>query len=162
MQVYTRQNAIDYATITLSLMIKTKIKATPKNIATQMDLVFDLYDIEDLEEQRNKIMKEDRLFHNMQGKRVGYYMIDIFNSLNKQEEIIEKFCSNSELKLVRKYISPIGKQTDEFYEIINDIRNKNIDILVINVFSLYAIQDNEDKKSIVKQCRKNGIHFIEI
>ena len=50
---------------------------------------------------------------------------------------------------------------NEYYELIKDIRNKNMDLLIMTVFTILGMSQ-EERDVIVKLCRKNDIILIEI
>ena len=68
---------------------------------------------------------------------------------------------NTTLEIGKFYITSPGENSEKFYELVQDITNKTIEVLIINIFSVYAM-DNIERAIIVKLCRKNNINIIEI
>ena len=55
----------------------------------------------------------------------------------------------------------MGENSENFYELIRDIRNKSMDVLIVTIFSIYAMS-NKEWAVIVKLCRENEINIVEI
>ncbi len=94
-----------------------------------------------------------------QGK-ASFYIINSYNTANKQIELARRFCKNN-IEIGKMYISQVGENTDKYYELIKDIRNKNMDILVMSIFTIFSMNEAE-KNMIIHLCRKNNILYIEI
>lgn len=150
-----------YAAITLDLLNKMKIAITPEVLAKQMDFTYDLYDEEQVEkEYEHLIQNNQEPYQNING-RANAYIVNIFDSSAHQKQSIEKFCKNTTVELGKLYITPPGENSEKFYELIRDIRNKSIDVLIVTIFSLYAMA-SEEWAIIVKLCRENDINIVEI
>lgn len=155
-----REQAKAYGAITLDLLYKMKIKITPKILAEQMDLVFDLYDLNEVQQEYNNMIENNKILtKNISGK-ANCYIINVFNSAQKQKETIEKFCG-TKIEIGRIYISPPGQNSEKYYELIRDIRNKNMDILFMTIFTIFGMSD-EERAIIVNLCRKNNITLVEV
>ena len=59
------------------------------------------------------------------------------------------------------YITPPGENLDTYYQLIKDIRNKNMDILVMNIFTILGMSERE-LNMVIHLCRENNIIFVEI
>lgn len=149
-----------YAGITLDLLHKMKIKVTPEVLSKQMDIVFDLYDGDEAEKQYEQILEKDKVSSNIRGK-ANAYIVNVFDSNAEQKQMIERFCKKSTVELGKIYITSPGQNSERLYDLIRDIRNKSMDVLIITVFSIYAMADKE-WAVIVKLCRENKINIIEI
>lgn len=150
-----------YAAITLDLLYKMKITITPEVLAKQMEIVYDLYDEEEVEKQYEQIIENNKIFNKNISGRANAYVVNIFDSSIQQKQTIERFCKNSTIELGKIYVTPTGQNSEKFYELIRDIRNKSMDVLVVTVFSIYAIASKE-WAIIVKLCRENEINIVEI
>ena len=75
-------------------------------------------------------------------------------------KIIRKFCKDR-IELGKIYISTPGENTDAYYKLIQDIRNKDMDILLMNVFTILGMSERE-LAMIIHLCRENDITFVEI
>ena len=150
-----------YATITLDLLQKTKLSITPEILAKQMDIIYDIYDEETIEKEYEKMIENNKLFTNNINGKAHSYIVNIFESSLQQKQAIERFCKNTSLELGKIYITPPGANSDRFYELIKDIRSKGMDVLIVSVFSIYAMPDKE-WAVIVKLCREYGINIVEV
>lgn len=156
-----RNQGTAYAAIALDLLYKMKVRITPEILAKQMDLTYDLYTLDEIEKEYEKMKESNKtILKNVTG-RANCYIINIFDSSLQQKQAIEKFCKNSTLELGKIYVTPPGQNSEKFYELIRDIRSKSMDVLIISIFSIYAMED-EERAIIVKLCRKNNINIIEI
>ena len=107
-------------------------------------------------------MKENnKIFNKDISGRANTYIINIFETSTQQKQAVERFCKNSSLELGKIYTAPIGENADKYYELIKDIRNKAMDVLIITIFSIYAMS-HEEWAIIVKLCRRNDINIVEI
>lgn len=150
-----------YAALALDLLYKMKIKITPELLAKQIDLTYDAYTIDEVEEAYEQMKKNNKtIIKNTNGK-TNCYIVNIFDTSSQQKQAIERFCKNSTLELNKFYITAPGKNSEKFYELIRDIRNKSMEVLIISIFSIYGM-DDEEREKIVKLCRKNSINIIEI
>lgn len=156
-----RNQGIAYAVLALDLLNKIKMKITPELLAKQMDLAYDLYTLDEAEKQYQKIKDCNNMKSKNVKRRANCYIIDIFDTAEKQKQMIEKFCNNTSLEIGKFYITSPGENSEKFYELVQDITNKTIKVLIINIFSVYAM-DNIERAIIVKLCRKNNINIIEI
>lgn len=155
-----RKQALSYGAITLDLLYKMKIKITPKIFAEEMNIVFDLYDEDKVEDEYNNMLNNNKILNKNISGRANCYIINTFDSANEQRKMIEAFC-NKKIELGRIYITPPGQNSELYYELIRDIRNKNMDILFITIFTILGM--NEDERAmIVKLCRKNNITIVEV
>lgn len=149
-----------YAGITLDLLHKMKIKITPEVLSKQMDIVFELYDGEEAEKQYEQIMESNKTPTNVKGK-ANAYIVNIFDSNAEQKQMIERFCKKASVEIGKIYVTSPGQNSERLYDLIRDIRNKSMDVLIITVFSIYAMADKE-WAVIVKLCRENKINVVEI
>ncbi|MBQ6991975.1 MAG: hypothetical protein IJN50_03570 [Clostridia bacterium] len=150
-----------YAAITLDLLYKMKVKVSPEILAEQMDLIYDLYDFDEIEQEYEKLIKTNKtIFRNTKG-RVGGYIVNLYDSSLEQIKNIEKFCFKHKLTLGRLYITRPGENSEKYYELIRDIRNKEIDVLIITIFSLLGMSV-EEYAILVKICRINKVNIIEV
>lgn len=150
-----------YAAITLDLLYKMKIRITPEILAKQMELIYDLYDEDEVEKEYNQIIENNKIFNKSISGRANTYIVNIFDTSIHQKQQIERFCKNTTVELGKMYVTPPGQNSEKFYELIRDIRNKAMDILVVTIFSIYAIPSKE-WAVIVKLCRENEINIVEI
>lgn len=150
-----------YAALTLDLLNKMKITITPEVLAKQMDITYDLYDEEQAEKEYQKLMENNTTFTQSINGRANTYIVNIFDSAPHQKLTIEKFCKNTTIELGKIYVTPPGQNSEKYYELIRDIRNKTMDVLIITIFSLYAMS-SEEWAVIVKLCRENDINIVEI
>lgn len=150
-----------YAAITLDLLYKMKVKVSPEVLAEQMDLIYDLYDFGEIEQEYEKLIKTNKtIFRNTKG-RVGGYIVNLYDSSLEQIKNIEKFCFKHKLTLGRLYVTRPGENSEKYYELIRDIRNKEIDVLIITIFSLLGMSV-EEYAILVKICRINNVNIIEV
>lgn len=158
--MYTKNQAKAYATITLDLLYKMKIKINPEVFSDQMDLIFDLYEDSEVEElYKNMLQNNKTLLSNIKG-RVNCYIVNIHNSAKVQAEMVRRFCNNN-IELGKVYITPPGENTDKYYELIQDIRNKEMEILMINIYTILGMSERE-MGIIIHLCRENNIILVEI
>lgn len=151
-----------YAAVALETLVTRKKTINPRNLLKQMEIVYDLYEEDEIDYYLNKVLEKDENANidKIEGK-VNCYLVNVFESSSQQKEKIERFCKSSNIDLRKIYVTPTGKNTDKFYELIKDIRAKTFDILIVTIFSIYAVPD-EEWAIIVKLCRQNDIHIIEI
>ena len=150
-----------YAALTLDLLNKMKITITPEVLAKQMDITYDLYDEEQAEKEYQKLMEDNTTFTQSINGRANTYIVNIFDSAPHQKQTIEKFCKNTTIKLGKIYVTPPGQNSEKYYELIRDIRNKTMDVLIVTIFSLYAMS-SEEWAVVVKLCRENDVNIVEI
>ena len=150
-----------YAAVTLNLLYKMKEKVSPEVLAEQMTLVFDLYDPEEVETEYNKLINSNRIILRKNNSRVGSYIIDVFNSTNEQLNTIEEFCKKHKMLIKKIFIAPPGINQEKYYELIRDIRNKEIDVLIVAGLTILGIS-TEEYAVLVKLCRKHDVNIIEI
>ena len=127
----TEKQGIAYATITLDLLYKMKIKVNHKNFSEQMKLIYDLYEPDEVEELYENIERNNKIIEKAISGKANCYIVNSYNSREKQMKIVRKFCKDR-IELGRIYISTPGENTDAYYKLIQDIRNKNMDILLIS------------------------------
>lgn len=94
-----------------------------------------------------------------QGK-ANCYIINFNSTVDKQLEALRKFCGNN-IEIGKIYVTPTGDNTDKYYELIKDIINKKMDILFMNIYTIFAMNERE-KGMIVHLCRKSKIIYVEI
>ncbi len=150
-----------YAAITLDLLYKMKITITPEILYKQMNIIYDLYDEEEVEKQYEQIIENNKIFNNNISGRANTYIVNIFDSSTQQKQLIERFCKNCSIELGKIYVTQMGENSENFYELIRDIRNKSMDVLIVTIFSIYAMS-NKEWAVIVKLCRENEINIVEI
>lgn len=150
-----------YAALTLDLLYKMRITITPEVLAKQMDIIYDLYDEEQVEKEYEQILENNKIFNKSISGRANTYIVNIFDSSSHQKQTIENFCKKTTIELGKIYITPPGQNSERYYELIRDIRNKSMDVLIVTIFSLYAMS-SEEWAIIVKLCRENDINIVEI
>lgn len=150
-----------YAALTLDLLYKMKITITPEVLAKQMDIIYDLYDENQVEKEYEQILENNKIFNKGISGRANTYIVNIFDSATHQKQSIEKFCKGTTVELGKIYVTPPGQNSEKYYELIRDIRNKSMDVLIITIFSLYSMS-SEEWAIIVKLCRENEINIVEI
>lgn len=158
--MHTKKQGIAYATITLDLLYKMKVKVNIKNFEEQMKLVYDLYEPEEVEELYENIKRNNEIIKKNISGNANCYVVNSYNSREKQMSIIRRFCKDK-IELGKIYISTPGENSDAYYKLIQDIRNKNIDILLMNVFTILAMSERE-LAMIIHLCRENDVTFVEI
>ena len=156
----TKKQGIAYAAITLDLLYKMKIKINPEIIAEQMSLVYDLYDKDEIENLYHNMIHNNKIMHKNTSGRANCYVVNYHNSVKTQLDVARKFCGNN-IELGKIYITPSGENLDKYYELIQDIRNKNMDILLMSVYTILGMSERE-KNMIIHLCRKNKIVYVEI
>lgn len=156
----TKKQGKAYASITLDLLYKMKIKVNPEILAEQMDLVYDLYDFQEIEDIYDNMINNNKIFQSSTKGKANCYIINLYNSSKEQMNMARKFCKNK-LEIGRMYITPPGENMDKYYELIKDIRNKNMDILIMNIFTILGMSEREINM-IIHLCRENNILFLEI
>ena len=156
----TKKQGKAYAAITLDLLYKMKVKINPQLLSTQMELVYDLYEPKKVEEIYINMLQNNKIVHKSVRGRANCYIINSYNSINKQTERIKEFCSNK-IELGKMYITGPGENVDTYYKLIQDIRNKNMDLLIMNIFTILGMSEKE-LSAIIHLCRKNQITFVEI
>lgn len=156
----TKNQGKAYAAITLDLLYKMNVKVDPALLAEQMNLIYDLYDTNEIENIYNNMLHNNRIISENISGRANCYIINSYNSANKQIDLARQFCGSS-IEIGKMYIAPVGENADKYYELIKDIRNKNMDILFMNIFTIYSMTERE-KNVIIRLCRENGIIFVEI
>ena len=156
----TEKQGIAYATITLDLLYKMKVKVNHKNFSEQMKLIYDLYEPNEVEELYENIERNNEIIEKAISGRANCYVVNSYNSREKQMKIIRKFCEDR-IELGKIYISTPGENTDAYYKLIQDIRNKSMDILLMNVFTILGMSERE-LAMIIHLCRENDITFVEI
>lgn len=155
-----KKQGIAYGAITLDLLYKMKIKITPEIFAEQMKIVYDLYDLEEIENEFNNMLENNKILTKSLSGRANCYIVNIFGSAKEQKVAVKRFCGNN-IELGRIYVTPPGENSEKYYELIRDIRNKNMDILFMTIFTILGMSD-EERAVIVKLCRKNNITLVEV
>ena len=156
----TKKQGIAYATITLDLLYKMKIKVNHENFSEQMKLIYDLYEPDEVEELYENIKRNNEIIEESISGKANCYVVNSYNSREKQMKIIRNFCKNK-VELGKVYITSPGENTDAYYKLIQDIRNKNMDILLMNIFTILGMSERE-LAMIIHLCRENEIIFVEI
>ncbi len=156
----TKKQGKAYAAITLDLLYKMKTKIDPEILSQQMELIYDLYEPKEVEEIYVNMLQNNRiLLKNISG-RANCYIINSYDSSKKQISMIRRFCSNK-IEIGKMYITPPGENLDSYYQLIKDIRNKNMDILIMNIFTILGMSERE-LNMVIHLCRENHIIFVEI
>lgn len=155
------KQGIAYAAITLDLLYKMKVRVSPEALAEQMRLVYDLYELDEIEEEYEKLIKTNKTILKSAKGRVSGYVIDLYDSSKDQITNIEKFCLNHKLNLGKIYVTKPGTNSEKYYELIRDIRNKEFDVIVITIFTILGIS-TEEYAILVKACRNNSVNIIEV
>ena len=156
----TKKQGISYATITLDLLYKMKIKVSNQTFAEQMKLIYDLYEPDEVEALYENIIRNNRIIENSLTGRASCYVINIYNTKEQQLNLLKNFCKDT-VELGKIYLTTPGENADNYYKLIQDIRNKNMDFLLVNVFTILGMSEKEF--SIIKHlCRENNIILIEV
>lgn len=150
-----------YAALALDLLNKMKTSITPEVLAKQMDITYDLYNEEQVEHEYKQLLENNKTFNQSINGRANTYIVNIFDSATHQKQTIEKFCKNTTIELGKIYVTQPGQNSEKYYELIRDIRNKSMDVLIVTIFSLYAMS-SEEWAVVVKLCRENDINIVEI
>lgn len=158
--MFTKKQGIAYATITLDLLYKMRVKISTESFAEQMKLIYDLYEPEEVVELYENIKRNNKVIEQSISGKANCYIVNSYNSREKQMKMVRKFCKDR-IELGRIYISTPGENTDAYYKLIQDIRNKNMDILLMNVFTILGMSERE-LAMIIHLCRENDITFVEI
>lgn len=156
----TEKQAKAYATITLDLLYKMKVKVTPEAFSNQLELTYDLYDRDEVEDIYNNMKQNNKIIYKNIRGRANFYVVNIYDSAKIQIELSRRFCKDN-IEIGKMYITPPGENADNYYELIKDIRNKNMDILIISIFTILGMSERE-KSIIVHLCRENKITLVEI
>ncbi|MBE5820808.1 MAG: hypothetical protein E7310_08440 [Clostridiales bacterium] len=156
-----KEQGIAYAAITLDLLYKMKEKISPEILADQMNLIYDLYDLDEIEAEYENYKKSNKTIFRRNKGKVGSYIINLYDSSKDQIKNVEKFCFKHRLNLGRIYITKPGLNSEKYYELIRDIRNREIDVLVITIFTLMGMSV-EEYAVLVKICRINNVNIIEV
>lgn len=156
----TKTQSKAYAAITLDLLYKMKLKVNPESLAEQMNYTFDLYEPDEIENIYKTMIDNNKIIKCNTSGKANCYIVNTHNSIKNQVEIARKFC-NQNIELGKIYVAPPGENADDYYELIKDIRNKNMDILLLSIFTILGMSEREF--SMVKHlCRENEIVLIEI
>ena len=156
----TKKQGKAYAAITLDLLYKMKIKINPEILSEQMGLIYDLYEPNEIEELYCNMLHNNKILLNSISGRANCYIINSYESKKEQIRMIRKFCGRK-IEIGKMYITPPGENLDTYYQLIKDIRNKNMDILIMNVFTILGMSERE-LNMVIHLCRENDITFIEI
>lgn len=156
----TKKQGIAYAAITMDLLYKMKTKINPEILAEQMELIYDLYDPVEVEELYYNMLQNNKILLNNISGRANCYIINFCDTKDRQIKMLRKFCKNN-IEIGKMYITPPGENKEIYYNLIKDIRNKNMDILIMNIFTILGMSERE-KSMIVHLCRENDITFVEI
>lgn len=155
-----KEQAKAYATVTLDLLFKMKVKITPMALSEQMELIYDLYDLDEIISEYSKI-KNNKTFVKSTSSKANCYIVNVFNTADKQRKDFEEYCKKAKIEIGETYITDTKSNSEVFYKLIKDIRNKEMGILILNTLSYYSIPA-EELAAIVRICRKNNILIIEI
>lgn len=156
----TKKQGKAYAAITLDLLYKMKIKTNPEVLAEQMELIYDLYEADEVEDLYSNMVQNNKiLLKNISG-RANCYIVNLYDSSKRQMNMIRNFCKKN-VEIGRIYMTPPGENSDTYYKLIQDIRNKNMDILIMNVFTILGMSERE-LNMVIHLCRENNIIFLEI
>ena len=158
--MFTKKQGIAYATITLDLLYKMRVKISTESFAEQMRLIYDLYEPEEVVDLYENIKRNNKVIEQSISGKANCYIVNSYNSREKQMNMIRNFCKDR-VELGKVYISTPGENTDAYYKLIQDIRNKNMDILLMNVFTILGMSERE-LAMIIHLCRENDITFVEI
>lgn len=80
-----------YAAITLDLLYKMKIKITPEVLADQMNLIYDLYDEDEVETEYKQIIENNKIFNKNISGRANAFIVNIFDSSVQQKMQLKDF-----------------------------------------------------------------------
>lgn len=156
----TKKQGKAYAAITLDLLYKMKVKINPEILSKQMELIYDLYEPKEVEKIYINMLQNNKIIHKSVRGRANCYIINSYNSINEQTKRIKEFCSNK-IELGKMYITEPGENVDIYYKLIQDIRNKSMDLLIMNIFTILGMSEKE-LDVVIHLCRKNQITFIEV
>ncbi len=158
--MFTKKQGIAYATITLDLLYKMRVKISTESFAEQMRLIYDLYEPEEVVDLYENIKRNNKVIEQSISGKANCYIVNSYNSREKQMNMIRNFCKDR-VELGKVYISTPGENTDAYYKLIQDIRNKNMDILLMNIFTIFGMSERE-LSMVIHLCRENEITFVEI
>ena len=158
--MFTKKQGIAYATITLDLLYKMRVKISTESFAEQMRLIYDLYEPEEVVDLYENIKRNNKVIEQSISGKANCYIVNSYNSREKQMNMIRNFCKDR-VELGKVYISTPGENTDAYYKLIQDIRNKNMDILLMNIFTIFGMSERE-LSMVIHLCRENAITFVEI
>lgn len=150
-----------YAAITLNLLYKMKCKITPEVLAEEMNLIYDLYEPNEIETEYENYLKSNRTIIRKNKSRIGIYIINFYDSAKEQNRTLEEFCKKHRMNATKIFISPPGENQEKFYELIRDIRNMEFDVLLLTGFTLLGIS-KEEYATLVRICRTNNVNIIEV
>lgn len=156
----TKKQGKAYAAITLDLLYKMKTKVSPEILAEQMELIYDLYEPKEVEEIYINMLQNNKILLNNISGRANGYVVNSYGSGKKQVNMLRKFFDNR-IEIGKIYMTEPGENSDKYYHLIKDIRNKNMDILIINIFTILGMSERE-LNMIIHLCRENHITFVEI
>lgn len=156
----TKKQGKAYAAITLDLLYKMKVKIDPEILSEQMELIYDLYEPSEVEDLYSNMIHNNKIILKNISGRANCYIVNSYDSRKRQLNMIQNFCG-SNIQIGKIYITPPGENGDMYYKLIQDIRNKNMDILIMNIFTILGMSERE-LNMIIHLCRENNIIFVEI
>lgn len=92
--------------------------------------------------------------------KVSCFIVNINNSINRQTKMVRHFCKDK-LIIEKIYVIDPGDTPKKYYELIKDIKNKSMDILLINIFTFLGLSEKETG-TIINLCREYEITVIEV
>ena len=155
-----KKQAKAYAAVTLDLLYKINVKVTPMILADQMDLIYDLYDLDEIMQKYERLGNNKVCVNSISGK-ANCYIINAFSTVEKQKKRFTEFCENTNLKIGKIYVTNARENSEIFYHLIRDIRNKEMEVLILNIYTYYSMSE-EELAVIIRLCRKNNINIVEI
>ncbi len=156
-----KNQAKAYAAVTLDILHKINVKITPKILAEEMDLIYDLYDLDEILEEYDKL---DGINSGKKENISGIASCYIINGLGTEElqkNSFNVFCKNKKLTVGEIYITNEKENSEVFYHLVKDIRDRKMNILFLNIYTYYLLTE-EELAAITKLCRKNNIIIVEI
>ena len=156
----TKSQAKAYAAISLDFLRKVKIKVSPYALEEQMEMMYALYEPDEAEKLYSFFKENNKTITSKLKGKARCYIVNNFDSKGKQLNIIKRFCKNR-ITIEKMYITTPGENRDIYYELIKDIRDKSMDILMVNIFTILGM--SERKLAIIKRlCRENNITYLEV
>ena len=125
--------------------------------AGEVEQLYEADEVEDL--YSNMVQNNKILLKNISG-RANCYIVNLYDSSKRQMNMIRNFCKKN-IEIGRIYMTTPGENSDTYYKLIQDIRNKNMDILIMNVFTILGMSERE-LNMVIHLCRENNIIFLEI
>ena len=92
--MFTKKQGIAYATITLDLLYKMRVKISTESFAEQMRLIYDLYEPEEVVDLYENIKRNNKVIEQSISGKANCYIVNSYNSREKQMNMIRNFCKD--------------------------------------------------------------------